>query len=252
MAEQRTPRRRGVLFERLFDSSLILAAGGGQLSQRLVNAVKKVGHVVDASRPATTKARRAWLAEHLRGAPVRLDPRAVATLDDHLGEDLARLGGLLDALASAYGEGAQVGTGELAPFLGEAGGVAPWELTDPLDRGETEAALASLHRLLLGGGRHPLVVLATLHRHFASMLRLDGAGVRSRDEAAALLGTSPYPAEKALAAARALGSAKIAEAIARLAAADLDLRGVSGLPDVVILEVLVARLARLAQRRVRR
>ena len=227
-------------------TALVLAGGGGQLSQKVVNAVKKVGHVVEAARPSSSRARGAWLADHLRSAPVQLDSPALALLDAHLGEDLARFGGLVDALAAVYGEGHRVTVEQLGPFLGEAGGIAPWELTDPLDRGETEAAIAALHRLLGGGGRHPLVVMATLHRHYASMLRLDGAGVRSRDEAAALLGMSPFPAEKAWKGAKALGSAKIAEAIALLAAADLDLRGVSGLPDTVVLEILVARLSRLA------
>lgn len=229
-------------------TTLILAGGGGQLSQKLVNAVKRVGAVVDAARPSSGKARAAWLAERLKAAPVRFDAKAARDLDDHLGEDLARVSGLLDALAAAYGDGAHIGPAELAPFLGEAGGIAPWELTDPLDRGDTEAALAALRRLLAGGGRHPLVVMATLHRHYAGMLRLDGADVRSRDQAASILGISPFPAEKAWRAARSLGSAKIAEAISLLSTADLDLRGVSGLPDELVLEILVARLSRLARR----
>lgn len=230
-------------------ASLVMVAGGGQLSTKVVNAVKKAGHVLDASKPATSGARRSWLADRLKAAPVVLDAKTAVLLDAHLGEDLARLQGLLDTLRAAYGEGARIGPDELAPFLGEAGGIAPWELTDPLDVGDTDAALRALRRLLEGGGRHPLVVMATLHRHYASMLRLDGADVRSRDQAAQLLGMSPFPAEKAWKGAKALGSARVAEAIALLAAADLDLRGVSGLPDEVVLEVLVARLSRLAPRR---
>jgi len=45
-------------------------------------------------------------------------------------EDLGRLEGILDALAAGYGAGATVRDEELLPFLGEAGAVPPWELTD--------------------------------------------------------------------------------------------------------------------------
>ncbi|HVE45156.1 MAG TPA: DNA polymerase III subunit delta [Acidimicrobiales bacterium] len=227
-------------------TALVLTAGGGQVSQKLVNAVKKVGTVVEAG-AGRGRARTQWLADRLREAPVRLDRQATEQLGAHLGEDVGRLATLLDALAVAYGEGATVGTEELAPFLGQAGGVAPWDLTDAIDRGRegTAEAISQLHRLLGAGERHALVVLATLHRHYGAMLRLDGANVGDENEAAALLGTAPYPAKKAMVQARRLGSAKIAQAIEWLAEADVDLRGAKGWPDNLVLEVLVARLSRL-------
>lgn len=231
-------------------TALVLTGGGGQVSVKLVNAVRKVGTVVDAG-SGTGKARVQWLAIRLRSAPVRLDARAADALGRHLGEDVARLSTLLDALAAAYGEGARVGEDELEPFLGQAGGVAPWELTDAIDRGDAAAALPQLRRMLEGGERHPLAVMATLHRHYAAMLRLDGAGVADEQAAAGLIGTGPYPAKKALAQARRLGSAGVGRAMELLAAADLDLRGATGAPDVVVLEVLVARLSRLRAARAR-
>jgi DNA polymerase-3 subunit delta len=80
------------------------------------------------------------------------------------------------------------------------------------------------------------------------MLRLDGSGVTSPEEAAELLGLrSAYPAKKALAQCRRLGTARIARAINLLAQADLDLRGVTALPGELVLQVLVARLSRLVR-----
>lgn len=230
-------------------TALVLTAGGGQVSQKLVNAVKRVGTVVDAG-AGRGRARTQWMADRLKDAPVNLDRQAADQLGAHLGEDVGRLATLLDALAVSYGEGARIGTEELAPFLGEAGGVAPWDLTDAIDRGRegTADALSQLHRLLGAGDRHALVVLATLHRHYGAMMRLDGANVGDENEAAALLGTGPYPAKKAMVQARRLGSAKIAQAMAWLAEADVDLRGAKGWPDNLVLEVLVARLSRLTAR----
>jgi DNA polymerase-3 subunit delta len=98
------------------------------------------------------------------------------------------------------------------------------------------------------GERHPLVVMATLHRHYASMLKLDGSGVVSEQDAAALLGMAPFPAKKAMSQARRLGWAGIARAMTLLADADLALRGAAGWSDELVMEVLVARLTRLGPR----
>lgn len=229
--------------------SLVLVAGGGTIAPRLVAAVKKAGEVVDVS-PGTGKARSRWFASRLDEAPVRLDPPAAEALRQNTGEDVGRLTGVLEALAAAYGEGARVGREDLLPFLGEAGDVAPWELTDALDSGDTEAALRALRRMVGAGQRHPLVVLAVLHRHYASMLRLDGGGVSSEGEAAALLGgRSPFVAAKLLAQSRRLGSEGVGRAVTLLADADADLRGTTGWPAELVMEVLVGRLSRLGGRR---
>jgi DNA polymerase-3 subunit delta len=227
---------------------LVLVGGGGQVPTKLVNAVKKVGHVNDVG-AGTGKARVQWMADRLKEAPVKLDKDARALLADHLGEDVGRLGTLLDALAAAYGEDAAVTSAELEPFLGAAGSIAPWDLTDAIDRGDTESALVQLHRLLEGGERHPLVVIASLHRHYAAMLRLDGANVRTDQQAAELLGIAPYPAKKAMAQGRKLGSEAVGRAITLVGDADIDLRGARAWPDPLILEVLVARLCQLSRRR---
>ncbi len=111
----------------------------------------------------------------------------------------------------------------------------------------TAGALQALRRLLGASQRHPLTIVATLHRHDASMLRLDGSGVTSDAEAASVLGVmSSWGAGVSLASGRGLGSGGVARAIELLAQADLDLKGATALPDTVVLEVLVARLSRLA------
>lgn len=225
---------------------LVLAAGGGTVPAALAGAVQKKGKVVDSD-PGRGRARTQWLTEQLRASPVRLDARAASTLGEHLGQDLGRLRSLVDSLSAAYGEGAAIDEERLAPFLGEAGSVAPWDLTDAVDAGDTAGAVEALSRLLGPGAVHPLAVMGILHRHVQAMLRLDGSSVTTAEEAAQLLGMrSAFPARKALEQGRRLGSARIGRAVALLADADLDLRGRTGLDDRTVLEVLVARLARLA------
>jgi DNA polymerase-3 subunit delta len=236
------------LAEPLDTTVLVLVAGGGTIPQKLVAAVKEVGEIVEAGLPRQARERTSWLVDRVRKASVKLDAEATNRLGEHLGEDLSRLGGILDVLTTAFGEGASLGLAEVEPFLGEAGGVAPWDLTDAIDRGDAPTALALLHRLMGAAERHPLVVMATLHRHYASMLRLEGSGARNDAEAAQLLGLkgSTFPAKKALATARKLGAPKIRRAIALLAEADLDLRGAKAWPDTLVMELLVARLAQLS------
>ena len=228
---------------------LVLVGGGGTVPPKLVAAIKKHGEQIDAGAPRQQRDRTSYLVEKVRASKIKLDNRAAQRLGEHLGEDVSRLSGILEVLTAAYGEGATVTTEQLEPFLGDAGGVAPWDLTDAVDKGDAATALTHLHRLVHGGDRHPLVVLATLHRHFGQMLRLDGAGVRNEQDAAALLGLkgSTFPAKKALTQSRKLGGPKIQRAIALLAEADLDLRGQKSWPDDLVMEVLIARLCQLSR-----
>ncbi|MGH9150557.1 MAG: DNA polymerase III subunit delta, partial [Acidimicrobiales bacterium] len=228
-------------------TALVLVAGGGTVPPRLVSAVRKAGRVVDAEVPSG-QARTDWVAEHIRAAPVSLSPAATRLLSEHLGDDLSRLGPVLETLAVAFGRGARIDAGDLEPYLGAAGSVALWQLTDAIDRGDAAAALDRLHRVTGAADRHPLAVLAWLHLHFAALLRLDGSGVTTAGEAAARLGMATFRASKALAQARRLGPERTAQAIGLLARADLDLKGAAGWPGEVVMEVLVARLCRLAPR----
>lgn len=233
-------------------AAVVLVAGDRAVPAAVAKAVKEVGHVIDASAPRNAKARAPWLKQHLAGSAVRFEGAAVDLIDRHLGEDLGRLENLLAALGAAYGAGAKVSTDDVAPFLGEAGSVPPWELTDAIDKGRTDLALAALRRMVSAGERHPLVIVATLHGHFGRMLRLDGSGATGADSAAVVLGVkkgaSTFPAQKAFDQGRKLRGEGVGRAITLLAQADLDLKGVSGLDEGIVLDVLVARLCRLAPR----
>jgi len=232
----------------LASTVLVLVAGGGRIAPKLLAAARSTGEVRST---AVGRDGRAWFAERLRDAPVRLDPAAAQLLQGHLGEDLARLPALLDLLGAVHGAGARLGPDEVAPYLGAAGATAPWDLTDAIDAGDAERALTHLHRLLDGGQRHPLVVLAILHRHLSGLLRVDSPDISNEADAAAALGIaagrSTFPAAKALRALRRWGGPAVGEGIELLAAAELDLKGARDLPGELVLEVLVARLCRLAR-----
>ena len=76
--------------------------------------------------------------------------------------------------------------------------------------------------------------------------------IRSESQAAEAMGIgkgrSTYPAKKALAVGPCAGGRPAsAEAMGLVADAELDLKGASGCPPEAVLEVLVARLCRLAR-----
>lgn len=226
---------------------LVLVAGGGTVPRPLQSAVSTHGQVIDSS-VGTGRDRTRWMSAHLQGAAVHLDAAAASRLSEHLGEDVGRVQGLLETLVAAYGTGAHIGVAELEPYLGAAGAVPPWDLTDAIDRGETSRALEVLGRMLGAGGRAAPEVVAILHRHYQHLLALDGPEVLSAEDAAARIGSrSTFVAKKALAQARSLGSDRVGQAVELLAGADLDVKGRTGLAPELVLEILVARLSRLAR-----
>jgi len=238
-----------VVADPLPSTYLVLVGGGGTVPQALVKAVGANGELVEAS-AGTGRERTSWVAAHLRDAPLRFDVAARARVQEHLGDDLGRLAGIVESLVSAYGEGASISLDELVPFLGSAGAVPPWDLTDAIDSGSIPTALSALRRMLDAGGRQPTEVIGVLHRHYANMLRLDGLVEVDPAEAAQVLGVrSPFVAKKAMEQGRRLGTERIGQAIILLADADLDVKGRSALPADLVLEVLVARLSRLLRAR---
>jgi DNA polymerase-3 subunit delta len=227
-------------------SDLVIVINSGSTPKKLGDAVKQVGTVTNTSPPSRPKDRQAWIADHIADAGLRIKPDAAAQLAAWLGEDAGRLDGILATLTSTYGADHALTFADIEPFLGDAGGVPPWDFTDAIDAGDTTKALILLGRMMHGGGRHPLQIMAIMHSHYANIARLDGADARSEQDAMAATGIkSAFPAKKALANYRRLGAASTRRAVELLAAADLDLRGAKDLEPGPVMEVLVARLSKL-------
>jgi DNA polymerase-3 subunit delta len=232
---------------------LVFVSGGGRTPDALAKKLKAVK--APEHGPAATATADVLDAE-LDAAGVTLKADAVRAVTEHLGQDAGRVGGLVDTLAGAFGAGARLGADDVAPYLGEAGSVPVYQLTNAIEGGDVAGALEVLHRLLHATGpqqpkpMHPLQITAMLHGQYRRLARLDDPGVRSVDDAMAALGgrVKQYPARKALDQARALGTSGIREAFDALFQADLDIKGARAIPADVVVEVLVARLATLSAR----
>jgi DNA polymerase III subunit delta len=234
-------------------TALVVVAGGGRLPKSLADALKSAKAVKVG--PAAEKTGDV-LAQHLADAGIELRPAAAKLVTSHLGEDAGRVPQLVELLASVARPGATLDVPDIEPYLGGAGPVPNYQLTNAIEAGDMAGALETLRRMLTAPGAgqsrpmHPLQVTGTLHSYYRRVATLDDPRVRSpRDAMAALDGrVKEYPARKALDQARALSTDGLRQAFDHLFAADLDLKGARAIPEDAVLEVLVARLAALSGR----
>jgi DNA polymerase-3 subunit delta len=232
---------------------LVFVAGGGTMPPALTKKLKEIKAQERA--PESEKTDKVLIAAaHESGVLLTADAARLITA--HLGDDAGRVATIVDVLANAADDGVTLGVDDVQPYLGEAGAVPPFQLTNAIEAGDPATALELLHRLLTTTSAqnpkpmHPLQVMGILNGYYRRILRLDDPSLRSPADAVAALGgkVKEYPARKALDQARALGSGGIRQAFDALFQADLDLKGARGIPEQAVMEVLVVRLARLAAR----
>src|SRR3954451_4242777 len=232
---------------------LVFVAGGGTMPPALSKKLKEIK--AEERAPESEKTDKVLItAAHDAG--VLLSPDAAKLIASHLGEDAGRVAALVDVLAAASPPDARLGVDDVTPYLGEAGSVPSYLLTNAIEAGDLAAALETLHRLLTVSSAqqpkpmHALQVIGLLTGYYRRILRLDDPSVRSAADAVAALGgrVKEYPARKALVQARSLGTGGIRQAFDALFQADLDLKGARGIPEQAVMEVLLVRLTRLAAR----
>ena len=225
----------------------LIFTASGRLPKAFTEALKKVGtNNFETTPPSKRRELVEWYKAKFVEANLKIDAVALEEVVEWIGQDAARLPGLLDVLLSTYGPKHRLSYDDVSPFLGQAGSVQPWDLTDAIDKGDTPTALVMLRRMLRSGEYHPFQLMSLLHNHYAKALRLDGSGATDPVQAMALIGPrSDFQGRKYLELSRALGSKKVFDAIGLLAKADRSLRGGTGLDNETVLEVLVARLSRL-------
>ena len=222
----------------------IVATTVGRLPKSIDDVFKAMkAHRVGATVVSKQADRIKWVETRFVEAGFTYTPEVPRIVEAWFGGDHSRMAGLLQTLLSTYGDGAKLTRTDVEVFLGDAGRIEPWKLTDPIDSGDTSTALVMLHRML--SDSHPFQVLGLLANRYAQMMKIDGRGVRTAQDAAGILGGHEFAAKKVLETYLRLGSAQVARAVSLIAEADLDLRGGKDWEPEMVLEVLVARLSRL-------
>lgn len=234
-------------------ATVLVVAVVGAKSHRLAKAADEVVEVNVGTRGAD---RVAFVKAKMGEYGVVIDQSTAQRVADQVGDDVARVDALARTLQSIYGT-APLNFARLEPYLGEAGDVPLWDLTDSIDAGDAARAITVARRMLTSRQRAGLQIVSALERHYLNMARLEGSGVATKDEAASLLGISAFPASKALAMSERLGARRLATAVGWITDADLALKGSLSYggrdldsdldaTELTVIELLVARLARLS------
>lgn len=231
----------------------VVAIEGGRGAAALRTGAHRI---VDVSVGNKAKERAAFVAAAFERNGVRAGGPVHEAIAAQLGEDMARVDSLARTLAAIFGT-AVVKVEDVEPYLGDAGNVPEWDLTDAIESGAVADAVATVQRMLETRARNGLQIVNILQRHYLRMARLEGSGAQTGADAAKLIGGHAYPAQKLLHAARVLGPERIARAVGLVTQADADLKGgvdyggrtedAIDQTDLVVTEVLVARLARLSE-----
>ncbi|MCH2616873.1 MAG: DNA polymerase III subunit delta [Acidimicrobiales bacterium] len=217
-----------------------------QIPKSLIEAVNGCGEVIDIR---VGRKVNGWIREQVGESSIMLDEASITLLEKSVGEEIARIPAILATLESVFGSGSALQSSDIEPYIGQAGNVVPWELTDRITSGNAASALGILTRMQGNGAQHQMQILGFLSNHYFRILQLSGRSGVTSEEAANLLGDkSAYRAKKTLSEANRLGPEKSKRAIQLLAEADVNLRGGTGVPAETVMEVLVARLSSLYKR----
>jgi len=229
----------------------------GVVGTKANKLVKASGEVVEVNVSSRTQDRVAYVESKFREYQVTIDHDAAERVAAQVGDDVARVDSLVRTLRSIYAT-APLTFNHVEPYLGDAGDVPEWDLTDAIDGGDAAKAIMVARRMLDSKGRAGLQIVNILQRHYLRMAKLEGSGVRSGDEAGALLGVKGFPATKAWQMSQRLGTERISTAVHWIADADVALKGgVSyggkdldtdmDVTELTVVEILVARLAKMTQ-----
>ena len=122
------------LTDPLPSTRLVLEWRSGKVPKALLEAVTRAGGEQIDTSPGRKVAE--WVQHHLAEASLKVDAEARQRLVTWVGDEPSRLLGLIDLLRSTFGTGTKLGVAEIEPYLGDDGGVPPWDLTDAIDRGD--------------------------------------------------------------------------------------------------------------------
>ncbi len=183
-----------------------------------------------------------WLVDHAKAVSGGIDRPAAQALVERLGQDKYLLDAEVRKLGS-YARDRAVRVGDVA-VLSPPGESDVFELLEAVVARDLPGAIAHLRRLLAHD--HPLKVLATLATFVRTYWQIKLLAERrtSEDAIASAVKWHPFRVKKALAALGRWDSGHLGRALSYLSEAEQALKG-SGLPDALVLDRLLAKLASL-------
>jgi DNA polymerase-3 subunit delta len=172
---------------------------------------------------------------------------AARLLVDLVGPELGVLDQELAKLSIFVGPGQGIGEKEVDLLVGNSSEANTFKVFDAIAAGDTQAAMRVIDRVLAQGDE-PLRILGAFTyqlRQLVHVIRLTEQGQRIR-EAFDTLGVAPFARTRLEQLARHLGKKRIDKLFQWLIETDQALKSSNQLPERVLLERLVARLAQPA------
>jgi DNA polymerase-3 subunit delta len=170
---------------------------------------------------------------------------AAQLLVELIGPEMGLLAQELAKLSAYVGEAGRIDSGDVDRLVGHSRAEQVWTIFDAIGAGQTGEALTVLDRLF-DQGNPPQAILGAFSfqmRMLARAGRLHAQG-KPLPTALAEAGVSGWRVEKVQAQMRHLGLRRLSRLYDWLLEVDLGMKGGSQLPERVLLERLVVRLAR--------
>lgn len=225
------------------DTVLALVGEEVKKDSPLAKACAKAGDVLVYEMPRRNLA--AWVADQFARAGGRAEPEASRTLVELVGDDLVDLATEVAKLTT-WADGDEIREADVEALVAPRAETPPWTITDAWARRDTAGVLAATERILASGDRTTTGLVWQMAKH-VGLVRTCRDFARegvSADEAANRLREKPYPVKKAFAQAEAFSDAELDNAVTRLAALDLAVKGGSRLPDELELERTLVEITR--------
>lgn len=216
-------------------SACLVLASGKPLPQ-IVQAVKKIGRVVDAGR-----GRRAdivtWLAGEAKERGAKMSGEACAALVEAMGEERMALSLALEELLLAHGPNARLGPAEVRAQFRDRSDARVFGFVDAVAARNRGTALVELGKLL-SQGEAPQAIFWTLARHFRMLI---AAGHASPSQLAESLRLPQWRAEKLARQSRNFNQRELIQAYCTLAESDRKMKS-SEEPEELTLERAVVAI----------
>jgi DNA polymerase-3 subunit delta len=187
-----------------------------------------------------------WCVERMQSRHgKKLSPEAAAWLVELAGPELSQLDQELTKLAIYVGSAASVDHDDVDRVVGRSRAAETFKIFDAIAAGQPAAAVGILRRLF-DEGVDPLMILGAFSWQLRQLAQVGGETMRGQPLASAMAaaGVAPFARARTEQLLRHLGRRRIARLYDWLIEADLSMKGGGQLPDRILLERLLVRLAR--------
>lgn len=218
--------------------------GGGTRGKRLLDALKKAGAFIEAKPIKSDRDRLEFLQAEFRNARRKIEPEALRSLADAIGENLGELAAAVQQLVADTDGTITESTVE--KYYGGRVQATAFRVADAALEGHLGTAIALL-RHAFATGVQPVAVSGSFALKARQVARIIDATV-PHNQLASVLGMAPWQVQRVTATARHWTPVNITGAVELIARADAEAKGQARDAEFAV-ERMVTKVATLARQR---